>query len=348
MTPVLLLLPGLLAAQTPSITAALGVIWDPDRPAVILAAEPKVRKQGLSHADELGLESVDPVTGRVRWRSKAASVPLVTWRGMILALVETHGQPGLPLVLLDGKTGKLVRSLPLLRDAGGVGRRIGEAMSSSFEISATRSGDTAFISWKTASWYVGGVPAPRDYRASGGTAAVDLVTGASLGVTSRQPAPEGAGNPYIIPPPGPHPYHIAPFEVDGVRCEIVLTATSNGADALLRRTKDGSSLPDTRLGVTKALYVNVWPTIDRRHLVRIEQLEDPAKQNMYHWSFFESGSGDRIAAFEFRGLLPRLLVHGDRFIAFLDGGVAAYELTTGRNLWGRGGRNLRYHGPYPP
>lgn len=348
MTSALLLVPCLIAAETPSITASLGVIWDPDRPAVVMSAEPKIRRKGLSHVDELGIESVDPATGKVRWRSKAASVPLLMWQGMILALVETHGVPGLPLVLLEAKTGTLVRSLPLLTDAGGVGQRIGEAMSSSFGISATRTGDTAFISWQTASWYTGGVPAPRNYRPAGGTVAVDLVTGESRGVTSREPAPEGAGNPYLIPPPGPHPYHIPPFEIVGVRCELALTGTSNGADALLRRTRGGDRLPDTVLGPTKALYVNVWPAIDRRHLVRIEQLEDPAKPNMYRWSFFESATGTRIVDFEFRGLLPRLLVHGKHFIAFLDGGVAAYALADGRYLWGRGGRNLRYHGPYPP
>ncbi len=336
------------AAPPPSIGISTGMIWDPARPAILMTAEPKVRTRGRVRIDELGLESVDPVTGRIRWRTKAASVPLVTWRGQVLALVETHGVPGLPLVLLDGGTGKLVRTLPLLREAGGIGARIGEAMSSSFEITASRSGDVAFLTWKTASWYVGGVPAPRNYRAAGGTVAVDLVSGGSLGVTSREVAPEGSGNPYLIPAPGPHPYHIAPYEIDGVRCELALTGTSNGADALLRRTRGGDRLPDTVLGPVKALYINVWKSVDGRHLLRTEQVEPQPTPAIYRWAVFESATGHRVAAFDVGGMLPRYLVHGRRIIAFLEGAVVAYDLATGAPGWSRGGRNLRYHGSYPP
>ena len=56
----------------PSVTAAPGMIWDADRPAVVIMAEPKIFKLGRSHRDELGVESLDPVTGKVRWRSTAA------------------------------------------------------------------------------------------------------------------------------------------------------------------------------------------------------------------------------------------------------------------------------------
>lgn len=346
--PACLLLPWIAAAETTSVTAAPGMIWDPDRPAVVMLAEPKVRRRGRVQVDELGLESIDPASGNVRWRTTAASVPLLTWRGMILALVESRTVSGMPLVLLDGRTGKLVRTLPVVPEGRAAGGRIGEAMSASFDLSATRSGDTAFLTWKNASWYVGGVPAPRDYHASGGTVAVDLATGGTLGVTGRVPFPEGSDNPYLLPTPGGIPYGIAPFDVDGVRCAIVFTGTWNGANALLRRTRDRDQLPDTILGPTKALYVNVWPAIDRRHLVRIEQLEDPAKPNLYRWTFFESATGNRIADLEFRGLMPRLLVHGTSFIAFMEGGIAAYDLTTGALRWGRASRNLRYHGSYPP
>ena len=212
-----------------------------------------------------GLDALDALDGKKRWHSNAASFPLFTRAGELLA-IGTRPAPGgaRRLVVLDTETGKPRGELPPLPAEA----LVGETPTSRGKIDVSPRGGRDLLVWTVQRLPPGVSPPPRGKQVPGvvtrGAVVVDL--------SSRTFSP--------IDPPAPEPRShrvddrgvpSGPFEIDGVRAEIVFVSTPEGWRFALRRARAGRALPDTVLaGGPFALL-----SADLRHVLSIEDVTGP-------------------------------------------------------------------------
>jgi hypothetical protein len=334
-----------------SFTLQTGVVVDRARQVVYIMNDPR------------GVHAVDVVSGRVLWRSRTATAPLLSRRDRLLALAASApGEHGLRLVLLDASRGKLIKTLPPIALPDWVSPTVGSGLGSQFGIQAAGRGDTAFVAWHATTHYVGGAylrnPAPG--KDEHGTVEVDLASGSLLPRLDEAPLDS-----LPVSRDGNGGYSFGPFAVSGTEATVLVEQTSTDRKVILRRTRDSSPSSDTVLEAVaipgQALNMFAQMSADRRHLLVVEQLPTSKGRVPYRLTVFTTDRGVRVGSFVQTDVPGPFIVFGSRLLSYFwsteprrvtdlrsQVQVRAIDLASGKVLFTHRVRDLRYHGSYPP
>jgi hypothetical protein len=212
-----------------------------------------------------GIDALEVLNGKQRWHSSAAAFPLFTRAGELLA-IGTRPAPGGAhrLVVLDAETGKQGGELPPLPAEA----LVGETSTSRGEIEVQSRGGRDLLVWTAERLPPGVSPPPPGRQVQGlvthGAVVVDLL---SRKLSRIDPPGPEAGVPHrdrigVLP---------GPFEIDGVRVEVVDLPTPSGEAFGLRRDRGGRALPDTVLDRGDLLLLSA----DLRHVLSVTDASGP-------------------------------------------------------------------------
>ena len=296
------------------------------------------------------VESIELASGRVAWRTDAASVPLALSENGLLARGEDEEpRSSLPVAVLDPRRdGRAVFSatVPLADDARALAS---DDAARSFRIDAYGAAGAFVARWVYREAAVHGVaPPPGEAppeRVRDGVFRVDPERGRVETLEAAPPKP-GRGE------HAPRPVGRFLVSVDGGR----------GGPLTLRRqdARSGRRLPDHRL-LDNALLSLV--SADGRHLLAVDEAAaGRPEQPEYVWSIFALESGERLGemrrpfsatpfvVFEDRLIFvppPRGRRHEGRWIED-PLSLCAVKLPDGEPQWERPLRDLEYRGALPP
>jgi hypothetical protein len=311
-----------------------------------------------------GVESLDLQTGRSRWSSPDADLPLALRDRILVALKEeTRPGAGLPLVALDvEQNGRQLWSLtaPL---PPGVIALVTDTLHRSFRSTARVEGNHVIVSWSYRGAPVQGVARapgrPQDKLELFGAVRIDLGTGRVVDTqeTPGPPAPTVTGLPAQLmesnglPQPPSRAGNVYAAAVGGRRAPVILKRWNAAT---------GAALPDVVLVKDGLLAV---PSSDSRHVLASERVgkggpDDPE----YRWSVFSQESGLRLAQVR-RDVSSSPFFVSDRSIifesqphGFLQGTtwvarpleIVAVSITNGNSIWSHAIRDLEFRGVAPP
>jgi hypothetical protein len=217
-------------------------------------------------APDGGIDALDALGGKQRWHSSAGSLPLFTRAGKLL-VIGTRPAPGGAhrLVVLDAETGMPAGELPPLPAEA----LVDETPTFRGEIDVQSSGGRDLLVWTAERLPPGVSPPPAGKQVRGivtrGAVVADLAARTLSRVDPPVPEPR-------VPQVDNRGIPSAPFEIDGVRVELVadLPTPSGGAFGL-RRARAGRALPDTVLGYPSVLILSA----DLRHVLSVVNASGP-------------------------------------------------------------------------
>jgi hypothetical protein len=311
-----------------------------------------------------GVDSLDLQTGRSRWSSPDADLPLALRdRTLVAQNEETRPGAGLPIVALDvEQNGRRLWSLtaPL---PPGVIALVTDTLHRSFRSTARVEGNHVVVSWTYRGAPVQGVARtpgrPLDELTLSGAVRIELSTGRVLDTqeTPGPPAPTVTGLPAQLmesnglPQPPSRAGNVYAAAVGGRRAPVILKRWNAAS---------GAALPDVVLVKDGVVAI---PSSDARHVLASERVgkggpDDPE----YRWSVFSQESGLRLAQLR-RDVSAAPFFVSDRSVilespphGFLQGNtwvarpleIIAVSLTNGNSIWSHAIRDLEFRGVAPP
>jgi hypothetical protein len=180
-----------------------------------------------------GIDAIELSSGKMRWSSNASAKPLAMAGEKLLAQGDASGDgAALPIMIIDAKSGALLKKLELPLPAG-VMASVDRMMESSFEDGARLEQDVALVWWTFSYRKVSGIARPEGNaaRTESGGARIDLQSGHLTSLSAQEVAAERAA---ASPSPKhreltPEPdYHVAFPSSDG---HFFLAWKSMGADS---------------------------------------------------------------------------------------------------------------------
>lgn len=305
----------------------------------------------MAAADEI--DALDVRTGRVRFWTHAAMVPLAASEGRLLAWRES-AENELRLIVLsaaNGRTRVLCDPIPL-PGAGMVTPNAG--LGWSFTVRVVRmENSVAVLRWSAARRYVGGAAPTPEMEASvaatsrSGEIAVDIETGHRV-----EPVPAtSVVSPALDPAqsdswPGlAAPMVVGPFTVSGV--DVTVRAESTDAIESVRIERRGHA--DQR---ELAPFARSAPQLfamfsnDREYLMfATAAANEPLPTTVHVYDLVSGRDSPRVNIGDFS---PYFVVAAGRVLHMANGRIYSEVLSGGGRRWSRAVRQTSYQGPYPP
>lgn len=297
------------------------------------------------------LEAVDALNGQIRWKTKQAGFALLA-RGDRLLATQPPGAPGTPgcgLVLLDARTGRVVR--PVDWPVGGPPGCIVEGIRGSVHLEGFARDGRDYVRWTSAWWPMpgGAYRGPRFQYPPGssgeshGVGEVDLVhaavtTAASTLTDSLAMIRTGSGTSEAT----------ATFLVDGVTIQATREVSGSTVYLTLRRWRGGEAQPDVALGNPPWASCGFQFTADRRHALGVWQVPGASNPFLYHAEIFSVVTGSKLGAVNATSWPIKSQLCGSLLVAYFPNRVFAVDLASGRERWSRPLKDLAYRGTYPP
>jgi hypothetical protein len=300
------------------------------------------------------LEAVDVASGKTRWKTKQAEKPL--W----LSGTQLLAQSATSLVILDARTGKLVRTCTPAASTTWSPPSISGKLGWRASVSAKDGGaDRAAVEWTIDTHYAGGAePTEEVERRSRthqeGVVDVDMNgctfasrAGAAVSPVSSQAPPVTEiqrGNSIT------YSQVAAARVVDGTEVRVVLEMTDGTALALLRRGAGATALPDIELASGTPLYVHPWLSSDGRHAVVAVQDKTSGAGGVFHYdhALHDALTGQRVAAFRVTWHAGGVIVAGPSLLEVTSSALRGFDHKAGKERWKRLVRSTVYNGPMPP
>lgn len=270
------------------------------------------------------LIALDAQSGKRKWKSSEAAIPLAIAGGKLLALERSRRVSD--VVMLDPANGKRIAR------CAGSRFSVGEGLGSSSDVRGFSHDGQSYLVDQSRGWYAGGAaPSPERERASRTQSkSVHLVT---VGDRTCSSSPVEAD-----PFSAPAPTH------EGARV-LVRQQGPEGPILTLRDAADQRVLAEHQASARTISNVAVSP--DGLHLM-IQDQQGTGAATTYRTAIRDARTGELVFRHDIPFAISGFAVVGDRLLASGGSLFIAFDLRTGTRVWEHGVPDLRYHGPYPP
>ena len=295
-----------------------------------------------------GLEALDLRSGRLLWRTKQASVPIMVRADRLLALMPVPpGKDGWRLAVLNARSGKVLTTLPAWGQGSGVGV-VGGALGSMTTMWSVSRAGWDYVVWRAVTTPFSPVltPNPRPGVTRTGAARVDLERGTLVPVNEEFPIGDLA-----VHTDRQAGYSLGPFEIDGLTVRAaVVRDNPQSMRIVLRRTRGTTVLPDVELCHVPWNSAGVSVSADRRDVVGAcqQRYQSRTSRYEYHLVVHSTATGARLGHVMSDAFPGTWLLWKDKLVFYVPERVVVEDLSLGKKQFERSLRTLRYLGPYPP
>jgi hypothetical protein len=295
-----------------------------------------------------GLEALDFRSGRLLWRTKQASFPIMVREDRLLALMPVPpGKDGWRLAILSARSGRVLQTLPVWGQGSGVGVVGGGLGSMTTMWSVSRDG-WDYVVWRAVMTPFSPVltPTPRPGYTKTGAARVDLARGTLVPVHEQFSSAD-----LPVQTDRQMGYSLGPFEVEGLTVLArVQRDDPQTMRILLRRTRGATALPDVELCHVPWNSAGVNVSMDRRNVVGAcqQRYQSGTARYQYDLVVHSTVTGERVGHVVSDAFPGTWLLWKDKLVFFVPERIVVEDLSRSKKLFERPLRTLRYLGPYPP
>lgn len=324
-----------------------GVIVDLSVPSVYaMASADSANGEAISRMQTPGddfLIAFDPRTGKMLWKSKAASKPLLVV-GNALVVAGAHGSER-GIAVLDKRNGK-AKAVCATDESSAAPLPLYDRLGARYGIHAVLHEGTPVVIATTSTYYAGGAaPDPETLRASQSHTthayAVDLSTGCSRHVETPE------AEPVLYAKAGGA---IDAFSAGELEVSVEAVRGHDSYGLVLHRKRGEKKLPDIDLATATAGNLQAAASLDRRHIATYRQRRDEHGRFSYDVTIVELATGARTEAKATPFNLASFVVIGD-VVVFGRGAAYGGRITKDgewKQLWVHAVPSTQYTGPYPP
>lgn len=289
-----------------------------------------------------GIDALDARTLKLRAHTAAAVMPLLLFKGRLLALAAS-GAP-LRLVWLDARTlARRVECAPVALPEFAQPSPV-DGLGSSFELSADRQGQQIYVRWTAETSYVGGVPPTPQQQAAAsrhaeGVVRVDWQTGATEVVPD--PPPDTSPIAYGMEVP----YAAGPFVVAALQVSVEVPERAGAFDvAVIRRSRTTDHAPLHDVSIALPASLAIW-SLDRSHLLVPLLAADGSIARAQLWSLATARPAAQLAL---QNPPNSCVVAGRQLLFVAQGTLTSVPLARPALSRTHALRPTEYLGPHPP